>query len=235
MIAKLFAPGNAEIRGAKRGPCATPADVLGMTTMKTKYVLYVFLAIMAGLIAFAVFFKAEFIALLNRPALRGHALFVHIAAATLFFANAAVGMIWEKRSLASGSKEVVLHTYTTVAWIDARFSSPLIILSLVSGLMLAFMLGDLWAVGWLSTAFVLFMLSGLFWIVSDIPTQYKVKRLMASLKDSPEADDQALPGELVRLLRLRWWISLGGVVPLVAVFALMVYKPDLPAVGMWFR
>lgn len=239
MIAKLFAPGNAEIRGAKRGPCAAPADVLGMTTMKTKYVLYVFLAIMAGLIVFAVFFKAEFVALLDRPALRGHALFVHIAAATLFFANAVVGMIWEKRSLASGRREVILHTYATVAWIDARFSSPLIILSLVSGLMLAFMLGDLWAVGWLSTAFILFMFSGLFWIVSDIPTQYKVKRLMAGLEDGPEggheAGGQALPEELSRLLRLRWWISLGGVAPLVAVFALMVYKPDLPAVGMWFR
>lgn len=231
MIAKLFAPGNAEAGGGTRGSCAAPVDVLGMSTMKTKYVLYVFLAIMAGLIGFAVFFKAEFVALLARPALRGHALFVHIAAATLFFANAVVGMIWEKRSLASGSKEVILHTYATVAWIDARFSSPLIILSLVSGLMLAFILGDLWTIGWLSTAFVLFMLSGLFWIVSDIPTQYKIKRLMAGLK----ADDQALPEALSRLLRLRWWISLGGVAPLAAVFALMVYKPDMTAVGMWFR
>jgi len=203
--------------------------------MKTKYVLYVFLAIMAGLIGFAVFFKAEFVALLDRPALRGHTLFVHIASATLFFANAAVGMIWEKRSLASGRREVILHTYATVSWIDARFSSPLIILSLVSGLMLAFMLGDLWAVGWLSTAFILFMFSGLFWIVSDIPTQYKVKRLMAGLEDGLEGGGQALPEELSRLLRLRWWISMGGVVPLVAVFALMVYKPDIPAVGMWFR
>jgi uncharacterized membrane protein len=202
-----------------------------MSTMKTKYVLYVFLAIMAGLIGFAVLFRADFIALLDQPALRGHALFVHIAAATLFFANAVVGMIWEKRSLASGRKEVILHTYATVAWIDARFSSPLIILSLVSGLMLAFMLGDLWAIGWLSTAFILFLLSGLFWIVSDIPTQYKVKRLMAGLKGG----DQTLPVELFRLLRLRWWISLGGVAPLVAVFVLMVYKPDLPAVGLWFR
>jgi len=235
MIAKLFTPGNAEFRGGTRGPCAAPADVLGMSTMKTKHVLYGFLAIMAGLIVFAVFFKAEFVALLARPALRGHALFVHIAAATLFFANAVVGMIWEKRSLASGRKEVILHTYATVAWIDARFSSPLIILSLISGLMLAFILGELWTIGWLSTAFVLFMLSGLFWIVSDIPTQYKVKRLMASLKDGSEGGGQALPEELSRLLRLRWWISLGGVVPLVAVFALMVYKPDIPALGMWFR
>jgi len=199
--------------------------------MKTKYVLTGFLALMAGLVAFAVFFTSEFVALLNRPALRDHALFVHIAAATLFFANAVVGMIWERRSLAAGSKEAILHTYNTVAWIDARFSSPLIILSLLSGLMLAFIMGDLWRIGWLSAGFILFMLSGLFWIVSDIPTQYKVKRLMASL----DASDKALPEELIRLLKLRWWISLGGVAPLVAVFVLMVYKPDMSAVGAWFR
>lgn len=199
--------------------------------MKTKYVLFVFLALMAGMIVIAIFFHAQFMALLNQPALHGHALFVHIAAATLFFANAAVGMLWEKRSLASGRKEVILHTYNTVAWIDARLSSPLIILSLLSGLMLSVIMGDIWQIGWLSWAFILFMLSGLFWVVSDIPTQYKIKRLMASLNTA----DEALPEELLRLLKLRWWISLGGVAPLVVVFVLMVYKPDIPALAQLFQ
>ena len=189
--------------------------------MKTKFFLFGSLAIMAGMIAFAVFFQAEFIALLNQPALHGHALFVHIVAATLFFANAVLGMLWESRSLASGRKDVILHTYSTVAWLDAHFSSPLIILSVIAGLMLSFMMGDLWQIGWLSTGFLLFLLSGLFWVVSDIPTQYKVKRLMASLDPA----DEALPGGLTRLLKLRWWISLAGVAPLVVVFVLMVYKP----------
>ncbi len=202
-----------------------------MSIMKTKYVLVGFLALMVGMIVFAIFFHAQFMALLDQPALRGHALFVHIAAATLFFANAAIGMLWEKRSLASGRKEVILHTYNTVAWIDARFSSPLIILSLLSGLMLSVIMGDLWQIGWLSWAFILFMLSGLFWVVSDIPTQYKIKRLMAGLN----AEDTALPEELMRLLRLRWWISLAGVAPLAVVFALMVYKPDIPALAQLFQ
>ena len=109
--------------------------------MKTKIILYCLLAIMAGMIAFAIFFPAEFTALLNRPALYGHALFVHIVAITLFFANAVVGMIWERRSLASGRKDVILHTYATVAWIDARLSSPLIILSVIAGLTLSFAMG----------------------------------------------------------------------------------------------
>ncbi len=186
---------------------------------------------MAVLIVIAAIFKQEFAAFLNQPTLRDHALFVHVLAATLFFANAVLGMIWERRSLASGGKEAILHTYDTVAWIDARISSPLIVLSLISGLMLSFILGDLWEIGWLSTGFVLFMLSGVFWVVGDIPTQYKVKRLVAGL----DAADQALPEELIKLLKLRWWISLGGVAPLVVVFILMVYKPGMPGLGALFR
>jgi uncharacterized membrane protein len=193
--------------------------------MTTRYILYGFLSIMAGLIAFAFFFREQFVALLDHPSLYGHVLFVHVAASTLFFANAVVGMLWEMRSLASGRKEVILHTYATVSWLDARFSSPLIILSLVAGLSLSVRMGSIWETGWLSLGFILFIFSGLVWIVSDIPTQYKVKRLMGGL----DPGDPALPEELVRLLKLRWRIGIAGVAPLLFVFALMIYKPGIPA------
>lgn len=198
--------------------------------MKTKHVLYLFLGLMAALVVVAALNKNAFMAALNRPELYGHARFAHIAAATLFFANAAVGMLWERRALASGRKTAILHTYETVAWLDARLSSPLIVLSLVAGLMMAAAAGDIWEIGWLSWAFALFIFSGAFWVLSDIPTQYKVKRLMAALDPA----DPALPDELVCLLKLRWRISLAGVAPLVVVFALMVYKPALPALASLF-
>ena len=198
--------------------------------MKTKRVLYLFLGLMAVLIVVAALNKDAFMAALNRPELYGHARFVHIAAATLFFANAAVGMLWERRALVSGSKTAILHTYETVAWLDARLSSPLIVLSLVAGLIMASAAGEIWEIGWLSWAFALFIFSGAFWVLSDIPTQYKFKRLMAALDPA----DPALPDELVRLLKLRWWISLAGVAPLIVVFALMVYKPALPALASLF-
>ncbi len=198
--------------------------------MKTKHILLGFLAVMAGMLLFALFFPAKISALLDQPAFFAHALFIHVVSVTLFFGNAVVGMLWESRSLASGRKEVFLHTYATVSWLDARFSSPLIIVSVGSGVMLSVILGDLWQIGWLSWAFVLFLLSGLFWIVSDIPTQYRVKKLVAGLY--PE--DATIPAELTRLLKLRWWISLAGVVPLGVVFAFMVYKPELPPLGQLF-
>lgn len=199
--------------------------------INTKSVLSVFLVILAGFIVVAVFFKEDLVELLKNPSLLRHARFLHLAAISLFFANAVIGILWERRSLASRSKEIILHTYNTVTILDSLFSSPLIILSLIGGLSLSFNLGELWQIGWLSVSFLLFMLSGLIWIASDIPTQYRVKQLLASLK----TEDQTLPDELIRLLNLRLWISMAGVLPLVVVFVLMVYKPDITPVADWFR
>ncbi len=186
---------------------------------------------MAAMIGFAIVFQEALIVFMKQPVIISHSRFVHIAAVTLFFANAVIGMLWELRSLASGRKEVILHTYDTVAYLDARFSSPLIILSVMSGISLSFSIGDLWRIGWLSVSFILFLFSGAFWILSDIPTQYKIKRLVSALK--PE--DQTLPKKLIRLLTMRLWISLAGVLPLVIAFILMVYKPEIIAVADWFQ
>jgi len=199
--------------------------------LKIKTILTIFMVIMAGIIGFAVFFQDAFVALLKNSSLLSHARFLHIAAISLFFSNAVVGILWERRSLASRSKEIILHTYNTVTFMDSLFSSPLIILSVIGGLSLSFNLGELWQIGWLSVSFLLFILSGVIWVASDIPTQYKVKRLLSRLSQ----EDQSLPDELIRLLKLRWWISMAGVLPLVAVFILMVYQPDITAVADWFR
>lgn len=198
-------------------------------TIETKYVLFGFLAIMAGIIGCAIVFQQAFISFMKHPAIYNHARFLHIAAVTLFFSNAVIGILWEQRSLANRSKEVILHTYKTVAFLDSHFSSPLIILSLLAGLSLSFNIGELWQIGWLSVSFLLFLLSGIIWLISDIPTQYKIKKLLSSL--NPE--DQTLPDELIRLLKMRLWIGIAGVVPLVVVFILMVYQPEITAVADW--
>ena len=198
--------------------------------MKTKKVLIFFLAIMVGMVIFAILFPDQLEVILNRPSLYPHILFAHIVAVTLFFANAVIGILWESRSLASGRADAILHTYNTVTWLDARFSSPLIVISLISGIMLSIILGGMWQIGWLSLAFLLFIFSGLVWVVSDIPTQYKIKKLITDV--DPGA--QVVPGELMRLLKMRLWISIAGVVPLLAVFVLMVYKPEIVPAVQWF-
>ncbi len=197
----------------------------------TKIILILLLTIMTAMILGAVFFKSTFISMMQQPMIQNHARMMHIAAATIFFANAVIGMIWEGRSLATGNKEIVLYTYNTVTFLDSLISSPLIILSLIGGLSLSFRLGELMQIGWLSAGFLLFLLSGLVWVITDISTQYKVKRLIAGIQQ----EDQSLPVELIRLMKLRRWIGIAGVLPLAVVFYLMVYKPNMIAVADWFR
>ena len=198
--------------------------------MKTKGPLLFFLATMVGMVLFAVVFPDRLRELLDRPSMYKHVLFVHVVAVTLFFANAVIGILWESRSLASGSKHAILHTYDTVTWLDAHFSSPMIVVSLIAGIMLSIILGDMWQIGWLSLAFLLFVFSGLVWVVIDIPTQYRIKKLIGDVDPSV----QTFPQELIRLLKMRLWISIAGVVPLLVVFVLMVYKPEVVPVAQWF-
>jgi len=197
---------------------------------KAKFILIFLWVIVVGVLLLAVLFKDFFTSLLPGLNLYRLTLLFHNISVSLFFANAVIGMMWESRSLASGSKEVLLHTYKTVTHLDSVFSTPLIVLTLISGLAMTYSRGSLWEVGWLSVSFLLFILSGVIWIASDIPTQYKVKRLLAELQNSKGG----IPEELTRLLKLRWWIGILGVLPLVIVFFLMVYKPDVTAVAYWF-
>ena len=199
--------------------------------MKSKTVLIIFLGIMAIMIVTGIVYYTEIKEFLYKPFLYPHFLFIHIFSVTLFFANAVVGLLWELRSLMSGSREIIMHTYKTVSWLDARFSSPLIIMSVISGIVLSLMIGDIWEIGWLFLAFLLFLFSGIVWVISDIPTQYKIKMLIKKVDPS----DKVFPEELIRLLKLRLWISLSGIIPLIIVFILMVYKPDIDWITISFQ
>jgi uncharacterized membrane protein len=198
--------------------------------MNTKILLLIYLVVLAGISIFALVFTDVLLDFLFQPSISKHILFLHILSVTLFFSNAIVGIIWELKSLISGRKEIILHTYETVSWLDIRFSSLMIVFAVVTGILLTFMMGNIWEIGWLSWSFMLFMLSGLIWAIGDVTTQRKIKTMMKEM--APEAS--VLPWELVKLLKLRMWISLADVVPLLLVFILMVYKPGLPAPADFF-
>ena len=198
--------------------------------MKSRPALAVSLGLMALLIACAIIAPHAFMRVLLRPELYLHAKFVHVLAVTMFFANVVIGTLWETRALVSQRAEVIRYTYETVAWLDAVFTAPLILLSVLSGLMLAAVRGGLLSMGWLILAFGLFLLSGLVWVSLDIPSQYRVKRMFAAVP----AGSATLPPELMGALRFRLRLNLLAILPLLVVFGLMVHKPELPAVQRLF-
>ena len=198
--------------------------------MNSKKIMGLLLGMMFGMLILALLFPAQVEDFLDRPELYQHALFVHIVAVTLFFGNAVIGILWELRALDSDRADAILHTYNTVTWLDARFSTPMLVLGLLAGIMLSVILGDMWQIGWLALSFILFLFSGLVWVISDIPTQYRIKKLIAEVDPAAET----LPDELMHLLKIRLWVSLVDVIPLVVIFFLMVYKPQIPPIMQWF-
>jgi len=195
--------------------------------MKTKIPLLISLGIMGVLIVLGIAIPGTLMSFFRKPMLYRHALFFHIISVSLFFAHAVFGILWESRSLASQSPVIILHTYGTVTWLDALISSPLIIVSVLTAIMLTASIGKIWHIGWLSYSFILFLFSGLMWVVLDIPTQYKIKNLINEVKP----DSSELPPDLRILLGKRLKISLLGTIPLLIIFVLMIYKPDLPSIS----
>jgi len=192
-----------------------------------KRLLGLYISVMGLLIVLGLLFPKPFLSFFEQPDYYLHAKFVHILCVTMFFANVVIGTLWETRSLLSGRPEVIKFTYDTVTWLDAVFTAPLILLSILSGIMLGTILGGVWTIGWLSIAFCLFLASGVFWIVADIPTQYRVNKLFLRV----ESGAQTLPRDLTRLLWLRMGINLISIAPLLLIFFLMIHKPDLPKVS----
>jgi len=199
--------------------------------VKTKRLLLFYLSTMLVLFLWGLVFPQNFTSLLKAPQFYVTAKFFHILCVTLFFGNAVIGMLWETRSLLSGKPEIVRFTYQTVVWMDAVFTAPLIIISVVSGIMLGTILGGVWTIGWISLAFILFFVSGAVWILADIPTQYKINQLFQNV----EIGTESLPSRLTRLLWYRLGISICGTLPLLTIFFLMVHKPEITPVAKWFR
>ncbi len=197
--------------------------------MKTRRALLASLVVMGLLIAIAVVAPHRVEDFLRRPQLYLHAKFVHVLSVSLFLGNVVIGTLWETRSLLSKRAEIIRYTYETVAWLDAVFTAPLILLVVVSGLMLGTIAGGVFTLAWLVIAFATFALSGLVWLAFDIPTQYRVKRLF---REAP-AEAAELPTPLLSVLRFRIFLNAGAVVSLLVVLFLMVHKPELPAVQRW--
>jgi uncharacterized membrane protein len=184
-----------------------------------------YLSLMAMLLGAALLFPAQFTSLLKHPELYLHVKFLHILSVTLFFANTVIGTIWEVRSLQTKRPEIIEHTYKTVTWLDGVFTAPLILVAVLSGITLATILGGIWSSGWLSAAFLLFLLSGLVWVTADLPNQHRVNHLFKTLPTGTKS----LPPELTRLLWWRMAVNFFGFAPLLVIFFLMIHKPEIPA------
>ncbi|HTO51009.1 MAG TPA: DUF2269 domain-containing protein [Burkholderiales bacterium] len=146
---------------------------------------------------------------------------VHILSSTLIFGTGLGSVYYLWGAHRSRNLEALRLTTRLVVWADWIFTTPAIVIQPVTGAWLMLVLGYRFDSAWFAWVAVLYLVAGACWI-PVVVVQYRLRGHAAAA-----AAWEALPRDYYRLMR--WWIALGvgAFAAVLALFALMVFRPGL--------
>jgi uncharacterized membrane protein len=149
---------------------------------------------------------------------------LHIAAVIIFLGNITTGLFWHAHAARTRDPRLLVHTLDGIIRSDRLFTVPGVIIVIVTGIAAA-IFGNfpILRTGWILWALILFVVSGLIFIIRVAPIQRQLRTLA-------EAGAQSGTFEYAHYhaLAVRWevWGTAALLTP-VAALALMVMKPNL--------
>jgi uncharacterized membrane protein len=147
---------------------------------------------------------------------------LHIVSATILFGTG-LGTAFQMWSVQkSGNVRAIATVARQVVWADILFTTPAVVVQPLSGFALIWLTGIDPLSPWLLAAYALYVLTGLCWL-PVVFIQLRLRDLAAEAAES----GAPLPQRYNRLWRL--WFALGwpAFSAVLAIFWLMVAKPDL--------
>lgn len=147
---------------------------------------------------------------------------VHILGATLLFGTGLGTAFFMWRAHLSGDVRAIAVTGANVVLADFLFTTPAVIAQPVTGVLLALETGVPLLEGWVLAALLLYGLTGACWL-PVVWLQMRAHRLAKAAV----AEGADLPPLYHRTMRV--WFRLGwpAFLSVMAIFYLMVFKPDL--------
>lgn len=145
---------------------------------------------------------------------------VHILSATLLFGTGLGSAFFMWMAHRRGDAAAIAVTARHVVLADWLFTAPAVLVQPLTGFLLLQRLGIDWRQSWVIASLLLYGVAGLCWL-PVVAIQLRVR----SLAERARADATPLPSSYFRLMR--WWFALGwpAFVAVLAIFALMVFKP----------
>ncbi len=145
---------------------------------------------------------------------------IHILGAAVLFGTGLGIAFFMLMAHRSRDPATIAATARMVVIADALFTVSAVVVQPVSGAALARMLGfSLWE-PWLAIALGLYVLVGLCWL----PVVWIQLRLRDVAADAAKRGVE-LPGSYFRLFRIWFWLGWPAFAGVIAIFALMVWKP----------
>ena len=149
---------------------------------------------------------------------------LHITAVIAFVGNITTGIFWHAHAARARDPKVLAYTMGGIIRSDRLFTIPGVIGIIVTGIAAA-IYGNfpILRTGWILWTLILFIVSGLIFIIRVAPLQRQLRALAEAAVRSGTFDYAAY-----RALAVRWevWGSAALMAPLAGL-ALMVLKPSL--------
>ncbi len=147
---------------------------------------------------------------------------IHIISSTILFGTGIGTAFYMFMANRRGNLSDIAFVTRHVVIADWLFTTPAVMVQLASGVAMAIMLDLEFAEGWIFWALVLYFFTGACWL-PVVWMQIKMRKLARCAV----ANGEELPSEYWKMDK--WWIALGSLAfpAVVAIFWLMVFKPDL--------
>lgn len=144
---------------------------------------------------------------------------LHILSSTILFGTGLGIAFFQWMSWRSGEIAVIARITRLTVLADFIFTTPAVVIQLLSGFALLHTLSLPWTTPWVLAALVLYALTGACWL----PVVFIQMRL-ARMAAAAQASSQPLPAQFARQMRI--WFVLGwpAFLAVLAIFWLMVRK-----------
>lgn len=147
---------------------------------------------------------------------------IHILSATLVLGTGLGIAFFMWSAHRTGDPRVIAAVARNVVAADAIFTAPGVIGLLVTGLLMADLLGlSLWR-SWVGLALALFAVAGLCWLPVLV-----LRKAAARLAEQASAAHTPLPPAYDKIMRWWFWLGWPAFAAVLAILALMVLKPAL--------
>jgi uncharacterized membrane protein len=148
--------------------------------------------------------------------------FVHIVSSTVLFGTGLGIAFFMWMAHRSGDPRAIAQTARTVVIADAVFTAAAVVVQLASGLGLAAIAGFSLRESWLLAAVALYLFVGACWL-PVVAIQLRLR----DLARGAVVAGAALPARYHRLFAAWFWLGWPAFVAVLAIFALMIWKPAL--------
>lgn len=146
---------------------------------------------------------------------------IHIISATLLYGTGLGTFFFMIRATRSGNGEALRVTAGTVVLADWIFTSPAVVVQLITGLLLMHRLGFAFTSVWFMTVMAMFCFIGALWL-PVVWIQLQLRNILQAMQPG-----DPLPERFTRLVRIWEYLGYPAFGTGIGVFALMVYKPWL--------